>query len=239
MPADRLAGFMDGAGHRPTRADRRLRRPPAGREHRARVRHRRAVGGVQLLPRRLAQPDRDQHRRGDDSRLRGRARGARGLSRAPHGAGDEGADPGAGSGPARAIDSPDRDASGADLRRDRGPGAGNHARRRRGTADGAARRPARRRVRPRALEAGQESPRSPGTRSWGKTPLSCCTRTAPRSTRHAAISCAGACPRNGGPLNRSRSSPIRPGARTCSTYADGYRVCRDFVDGDPSGSSGS
>ncbi len=73
-------------------------------------------------------------------------------------------------GPARGVDPPGRDAAGAHLRRDRGTRAGDPARRRRGTADGGARGPARRRVRPRALEAGQEGPPSARARR-AATPL--------------------------------------------------------------------
>ena len=53
VPADRLGEVFAGAGQRPTHADRERVRSPTGRERRGRVRLRRAVGGVQLLPWRL------------------------------------------------------------------------------------------------------------------------------------------------------------------------------------------
>src|SRR6266508_5081284 len=98
------------------------------------------LGGVQLLPGRAPEPDRDQHRHRDDPVVRRGTRGPRGLPGPPPRACLEGAAPRPRPRAGRGIRAHGRHGRVADLRRDRRSRPGDPPRRRGAGGDGCSRR---------------------------------------------------------------------------------------------------
>ena len=127
---------------------REARRPPGGGGARPRGGQRRAVVGVQLLPRRSPQPRRRQRRRAGHLRRPDRARRPRGLPRPSHGARGQGAAPHSRARRARGVDPAGADAGLLAPGRRRRDRAGRDPRRRAGGEADQGARAARARVRP-------------------------------------------------------------------------------------------
>ena len=209
------------------RAPQRAVRPARRRAHRLRARHRPAVVGLQLLPRRPAQPGRHQHRPAGAQHVARPPRRPRGLPRPPHRAHPQGGRPGA---PA-AASSRRRSSSSARPQcllaeglADLGLEVLVGERPEPVVAEHLA--PARHPLRRRGRRRGRRRParRSP---RCGATSPGCSTRTARpvddvRRLRRALGAC---CPRTG-PRRRSSSSPTRPGGPTSPATSRACPLCR-------------